>query len=291
MKAKDRKWVTIVGLGVLALAVVVGVGAIVPGAASAQADTEAATTEGARSGQPTEPGRRGMAPDAGRGVGDEYLAEALGITVEELRAAHQTAFDRAVDRALEQGLITEEQAEQLKDRGSMRPGGGPGGRGGFGLRGADIDMDALLAEALGITVDELAAARDAAAEAALQARVADGSITEDEAAMIRARRALGDYLQEKGLAEQLRAVYEQAVAEAVAAGVITQEQADAILEEPGFGLGGHGFGGRGGHGPGGGPGMGGGRGMGDGAGAGGFFQGAPLPGTGDTALESAGADA
>lgn len=189
---------------------------------------------------------------------EQLLADALGITVEELQAAHQQAFEAAVDQAVADGLITETQAQLIKEHPAIA-------RRGLGFlkplqryANVDIDMDALLADALGITVDELNAARDTAFEAGLAQAVADGRITQEQADQMKAQHDLQQYLQDKGLADQVRSLYEQAIQQAVEDGVLTQEQADAILNNPGFGVrfmmpdgfGGRGHGGRHGMAPG-----------------------------------------
>ncbi|MEW5869340.1 MAG: hypothetical protein AB1894_08700 [Chloroflexota bacterium] len=158
---------------------------------------------------------------------------------------------------------------------------GPGGHGGLRF-GGDIDYDALLAEALGISVDDLQAARAKADEAAMQLAIEKGYITEEQVQLMQARKALMDYIDQDALTAQalgisveelqtareegksmqalidelgldktqvqeaMQAAYQEAVQQAVADGVITQEQADLILSE-GFGPHGFGdFGGRGG---------------------------------------------
>jgi hypothetical protein len=194
-----------------------------------------------------------------------YLAEALGITTEELEAAQEAARLKAIDQALADGLITEAQAEALK-QGDFGPRGGFPMLGGFPGEADAIDYDALLAEELGISVEELQAAREKASELALQAMIDDGKLTQEQADLMKARMALKDYIQEDALFEEvtgmtmeefqaaMQSAYQVAVQKAVEAGVITQEQADQILSDeagpgrgffPGFG-GGHG--GRGGHG-------------------------------------------
>lgn len=167
----------------------------------------------------------------GGGAGDEALATALGITTAELTEARQKAAAAALDQAVEDGRLSQEQADQLESR--------PG----FGLRfaGRSADMEALLAKELGITTEALRAARDKAVEAQLSEAVAAGRITQEQADALRARQALRSYLEQQGVQERMRAVYEQAVKDAVAAGVITQEQADEILSAPWLGR--HGFGG------------------------------------------------
>lgn len=174
---------------------------------------------------------------------DSYLAQALGITTEQLTAARETARLAAIQQALDKGLITQAQADALKanDRSLGR-----GGLGGF-VRSSDTDEDALLAQALGITVEKLSQARTAADDARLAQAVADGKMTQAEADLAKARRALQTYLVDKN-------VYANAVNQAVNDGVITQAQADAILAQSrtGFGKGGFGdMGGRGGRGHGG----------------------------------------
>lgn len=154
----------------------------------------------------------------GSSVHDEYLAEALGITVEELAAARRQAMAAYLADAVTAGNITQEQADLALAK--------------YALRDV-IDQKALLAEALGMTEEELQAALD------------DGQSLPD---LMAAQGMDADTLQ-----TNVQAAYEAAVARAVADGVITQAQADAVLaQESNFGLfGGHGRGGRGHHGRGG----------------------------------------
>jgi hypothetical protein len=166
----------------------------------------------------------------GGGVNDTYLAEALGITAAELQTAQQTAYEAAIDQALAQGLITQAQADALKERGGAF---GRGFHGFFGIDGATIDMDALLADALGVTADELADARVEAQDLALAAAVENGRLTQEQADQMKARQSLQTYLQEQGFRDQVRSLYESLVQKAVEAGVITQEQADSILSDTG----------------------------------------------------------
>lgn len=164
------------------------------------------------------------------GVTSEYLAEALGVSADELEAAQQAAYQAAIDQALADGLITQEQADAIEERASAT--GRHSGRllhSLAGLSGATIDMNALLADALGISADELEAARTEAQELALTAAVEAGRITQEQADQWRARQALRTYLDEQGFDSQAQALYETLVQQAVEAGVITQEQADAIL--------------------------------------------------------------
>ena len=202
------------------------------------------------------------------------LAEALGITTDDLDAAYDTARTAATEQAVEEGLITRERADNMLVW---------GGRGMFGFsfkgmarmpRGVDtgvIDEHALLADALGITTERLTAAREQANEAALAQAVEQGIITQEQADRIpsvtamQIRKDLAGYLDRDALlagalgmtldeleaayadgetmsslmAEQgldaatvrdgVMAAYKAVLAEAVADGVITQEQADDML--------------------------------------------------------------
>ena len=147
---------------------------------------------------------------------DQYLAEALGITEEELQAARQKAEAAALADAVKNGDLTQEEADLIAARSALR---------------AYINPEALMATVLGMTVEELQAAREAG-------------------------KTMQDLATEKGLtAEQVKTAmdeaFQAALAQAVEDGVITQEQADQFASE-GFGRGGPGGpggrGGRGGHG-------------------------------------------
>ncbi|RMF00169.1 MAG: hypothetical protein D6768_13405, partial [Chloroflexi bacterium] len=125
-------------------------------------------------GGPGGPG--GPPPFVDRDTMDAALADALGISVDELRTqldsgktvrqiiedsgvdpqtvrdAMDAARDAALDQAVADGKLTQEQADQIRERGPKGHPGGPGGPPPF----VDRDtMDAALADALGISVDEL----------------------------------------------------------------------------------------------------------------------------------------
>jgi hypothetical protein len=185
-------------------------------------------------------------------VDDEALAEALGITVEELDAAKETARLAMIDQAVADGLITEAEGEALK---LEDPGFSPLARE-FGY-----DKDEYLAEALGISVEELDAAEFDAYTALVAAAVEAGVITQEQADLLLAEKAAKAHLDEDALNAAVRAAYADALAEAVAAGDITQAQADALLAQLetqtfNFGIGGGGRHGHGHGGPGGGGGFG-----------------------------------
>jgi formaldehyde-activating enzyme involved in methanogenesis len=206
----------------------------------------------------------------------KLLAEALGITVEELEAAYEKARTAAIEQAVEEGLITREQADEMLVWGGMgRKGFGLFGfRGGAGgVSGSTIDEQALLAEALGITVEDLQTAREVANEAAIARAIEEGIITQEQADHMLARKDLMSYLDRDALLakalgitvedlqaahaegkslsdlmaekeldaatvrENLQAAYAEAIAQAVEDGVITQEQADEMHAQRGRGFG------------------------------------------------------
>jgi hypothetical protein len=295
LKTRKRKILSLVGA--LALALVIGGVSLLANGTVANAAERTASDLRTITQVSTGPGLLGEGYLAHGGRGgkggfggtidyQKLLADALGITVDELQAAYETARTRALDQAVEQGLITEEQADEMVVWGGA-------GRGWFGLRrgpkdvsGAAIDENALLADALGITVDELQAAREAANQAAVDQALAEGLITQEQADQMQARRDLQSYLDrdvllaralgmtveelqaayadgvtlsdlmsERGLdaaavREKLQAAYDESLAQAVADGVITQAQADEMQDRGAFfGIGGPvGPGGRGGHG-------------------------------------------
>lgn len=147
------------------------------------------------------------------------LAEEQGVDQEVVRAAMHAALEEAVQQAVEDGLVTQEQAEEILSHEDHR---GPHGERGddplheHGIRGGH----SAIAEKLGITVDELQAAR------------AEG-------------KTITDLAEELGIdLEQVRAgirgVHAEALQQAVEEGRITQEQADKILSGKGqWGASGH----------------------------------------------------
>jgi len=124
-------------------------------------------------------------------------------------------------------------------------------RGRPGFPGFGGDMNEHLAEALGISVAELEAAQAQARDTVIAEAVEAGTITQEQADLMKARDAVSTYVQ-----EAMTKAYSEAVEKAVADGAITQAQADLLLENGPAGLRGPGgfpgFGGRGmfgGHGP------------------------------------------
>jgi hypothetical protein len=171
----------------------------------------------------------GTTPDAitltkgGSGGSDEDLATALGITVDELTAAEQKAFTSAVDAALKAEYITTSQAETLK-----------AGNANFRnlyrylseTERAEFDQDVYLAEALGISEAELEAAYTAVKQARIDAMVADGTITQEQADLQAAYQALrGSTTFETAMKQAMT----DAINAEVEAGTLTQAQADLLI--------------------------------------------------------------
>jgi hypothetical protein len=210
---------------------------------------------------------------------DELLASALGISVDDLADAQAEAYAAAIEQAVDAGLLTQEQADWILQGNFGFHGFGRHGFGhhGFGPIGVEtIGFDALLAEALGISVEDLQAARDEAHAAALAELVDGGYLTQEQADLMTARQALKEYvdpdaltaealgisladlqaareegtslpalLEELGLtfaefAQAKQDAYQSAVQQAVDDNVLSQELADQILSGaaggPGFGF-------------------------------------------------------
>ena len=170
-----------------------------------------------------EPGRGGPDKDFRGGATNEELASALGITVDELTAAYEKANEAALAQAVKDGLITQAQADQLKTDGQAFP---FGGRWMGWLKQQGVDYDALLADALGITVEKLQAAYTQAEDARIDQAVTDGKLTQDQADLMKGQRALDA---NQSFKSAMQTAFEAAVKKAVSDGVITQAQADLIL--------------------------------------------------------------
>lgn len=149
------------------------------------------------------------------------LAESLGVDMADVEAAIQAAQIEAINQAVANGDLTQEQADDILANMELRS----VMRDIFGRE----EAAAAVAAALGISVEELETAHE------------DGTRLPELA------EELGVDLTD--VREAVQAAHEDAVNQAVADGLITQEQADQALNHPGNGFGGRG--GRGGHGPGG----------------------------------------
>lgn len=258
------KWITLI-LGTGMLVTLIAIAAAFNITATARAQEVA--IQDLSVGQVVEhsvPGHPGVPVDY-----NQYLADELGISLEELQAAQEDAFNAGIQQAVEKGLITEEQAEAIKSRQfGFKRGFMLGFKVGRFSEGKGFDHSALLAEALGIEVEELQAAQERAHEAALEQAVEDGLISEEALELMKARQALRDYLDpqemlaqalgididqleayreegkpmseildELGLTptevrEAHQAAFEKALQDAVDDGAITQDQADLFQSSP-----------------------------------------------------------
>ncbi len=213
---KNKKILIGISMGALALILAVGL--------AAQAVQNVSANALPQIGGPFGGGRGMMGPNGG-----EALAEALGISTDDLNNAYQQAVQSAVQEGVDKGLITQAQADAI-----LNGSGRFGGRGMLGwLFQNGVDFESHFANALGISVADLQAAYTKAAEIRLEQAVADGRITEEEANLMRARHAL---FNNEAFQNAMQAAFENAVQQAVSSGVITQEQADLILQQGGFGM-------------------------------------------------------
>lgn len=225
---------------------------LMAGGLAATGNVSAASTQpvaGEERGAPSAQGNALGREDRGFGrtgdslvVRQDLLAEALGISVEELEAAQGAAQTKAHEAALAEavanGELTQEQADAMKELdgvwGYRQFGiGRPDGDAPFGFRtgiGQD-EYDAYLAEELGITVDELQAARETARQNGLTQQVEEGALTQEQADELSAESKLREYLN-----TELENAWASAIAKAVEDGALTQEQADELQERwQGFG--------------------------------------------------------
>ena len=206
-------------LGALAVMIVMGISTFqtINAAASTNAQADDTTQQSDTALESKRGGRIG--------VTDEYLAEALGITTDELAAARQAAWEAGLAQAVEQDVITQTQADELlaNDKAPRLA-----GRSGLWLTEHGIDFDALLADQLGISVEELEAAYTTARNTGIDQAVADGNLTEEQASLLKGRYAL---FNDQKFQDSMQSAYEAAIQQAVEDGVITQEQADLLLAQ------------------------------------------------------------
>jgi polyhydroxyalkanoate synthesis regulator phasin len=148
----------------------------------------------------------------------DRLASRLGITSDELTSAVKDTQIEMLDQAVADGRLSQEQADAMQERiqsaegitgFSFGPGFGRGGPRGMGMAGC-VSLDTL-ADTLGLTTAEV--------RAQLQAGVTLSEIITAQGQTVEA------------VVHALVAEAQAHLNEAVAAGRITQEQADSMLTE------------------------------------------------------------
>jgi hypothetical protein len=200
MERKKLIWI----IPVISALVLAGAIGIVAFSSSFAADGDPAQEDGTDQPLPWKGyfwGKRGPAHGGRFGFGtgfdyDAFLAEELGVTVEELQAARQAAHDAALDEAVAEGLLTEEQADLISAGSALR---------------LYLDPQELLSQALGVDAEELEAARSAGQP--LHELFAD--------------------MEPEEIREAMQAAYQDALQQAVEEGIITESQAEQ-LQEKGF---------------------------------------------------------
>lgn len=149
------------------------------------------------------------------------ILEAQGVTEEEVEGSAVAAVEGMVETAVSDGTITQEQADTILEHTvekGLRFGLGRGRHDGHGLRHqifADVDFHAVIADALGISVEEYEALHDEGLHLNEMVEELGVDLADVEAAMQTAR--------------------EDAINQAVEDGTITQEQADQLLSGEGHG--------------------------------------------------------
>jgi len=146
-------WFTIPIISALVLAIAIGVMAFSPSSAASNGLTIFEQEDGTEEPLPWKDGfggKRGLGRGGRFGLGnffdyDAFIAEALGVTVDELQTAHQAAHEAALDQAVSEGVVTAEQAELIKAGQALRQ---------------YIDHQEILSQALGIDAADLEAARE-----------------------------------------------------------------------------------------------------------------------------------
>ena len=195
---KSRSWLIVIVSGLLVAGIALG-GFSLATVSSAQATTDSIAQHRGGPGVPGLPDGK-LFPGSDIDY-DALLAEALGITVDELNAARQQANLAAIDQAVAEGLLTEDEAELIKARNLVKD---------------SIDAQALQAEALGISTAELQAALD------------DGQTMQD----LLTTQALTP----AAYREAYQAAYEKALRALVDEGMITADQAELLLTQPAAGV-------------------------------------------------------
>lgn len=216
---QHKRTITIFVIGALAIAMTFGAIAYRSVFAAAPTTTSTVTTSTSTSLNSKWFGGAGLFG----GYNKDDLANALGITVDALNTAYQTAYSAALKQAVTDGLITQAQADELNANGSAFP---FGDRWMQWLSQKGIEFNTYLADALNISVDTLKSAYQTSFNAHVDQMVTDGTISAQQADVMKGEYALYN---DNTFQTSMQSAFTSAVNAAVASGVITQSQADQIL--------------------------------------------------------------
>ncbi len=207
MKSK-KKWLYLMLGGIGALVIVFGAGFI-----SVQDVGASPLLQGEGPGRPGGPS----------GDYAEALAEAFGISVDELHAAQGSVRDARLAEAVDNGMFTEEQAAQMAEH----------ERNGIPIRGRSMgsEFQTALAEELNISLDELERAQAQVRKDFIAMGAQSDVISAERVEWMDARYAVREYLKDA----QQDAV-ESAIERALLDGAISSDQADLLRDrmEGGF---------------------------------------------------------
>ncbi len=195
-----KKWLYLILGGIGALVIVFGVGFI-----SVQDVGASPLIQGEGPGRPGGPS----------GDYTEALAEALGITVDELYTAQESVREARLAEAVESGMMTEEQAARIVDH----------ERSGLPIRGRLLGEEFMiaLADELGISPEELDQAQAQVREDFIVQGVQEGVISTDQMELMEARNAVRAYMK-----DALHDAMEDAIEHALSDGAISSDQADLL---------------------------------------------------------------
>jgi polyhydroxyalkanoate synthesis regulator phasin len=145
----------------------------------------------------------------------QAVADVLGITVDEYNSAVETAREQVLGEAVTEGLLTQDQADRMRER--VEEGFGPGMGGMFhggprrGMFGPGNSFISVAADELGMTVPDLVS------------ELQDGKTIAEVAA--------DKEVDPQVIVDAFVAQHTEWLNQAVADGRITQEQADQMLQQ------------------------------------------------------------
>lgn len=153
----------------------------------------------------------------------QALADELNISLEALQAAHIEAGTAFIQAEVASGELTQAQADEIIE--DLDDAGRTVWRNRRGIEVMQSDaFETYLAEALGISIEDLQQARENVFMSEIAQAVTDGKLTQEQADLMIARKAIKSYLP-----DAMKAAQTSAINQALADGKITQAQADLLL--------------------------------------------------------------